>query len=404
MRDRSDAWLVAAIALGPMLSTLGSLALAPFLTVIADELGTTVPLLGQVPALMTLAAAGLGLLAGPLADQYGHRRLLLIGAAAVVAYGVGTALASTYALLLLAGLLGAVSRAIVNPVSLAVAGTRFAGPRGRRVQSLVVAGVAGSGIVGVPLLTGVDALYGWRAAFVALAVAGLAALLLTAVGLPREARAAAPLRLRAVLAAYAPLLRDRPALGLVASSFLRPAALWMMGTYISAFLVQTHGLSVQVAGFAFTAFGLGLLAGSLLAGGGRIGALPLRPTIIATAPLTGLVLGAAFLLPVPPAAVLALTFLGFVVNGVGSVTLNALLLSETPAGRATTMSLNGSAQSLGSAVGSSLGGLLLAVGGYGAIGVGIPLLGAAAAAVVWLSRPGAMTESSQPPAIPAADS
>src|SRR5687768_1678843 len=154
MRGRSDGWLVAAITLGPMLGTLGALALAPFLPVIAAELGTTVPLLGQVPALMTLAAAGLGLLAGPLADQYGHRRLLLVGSAAVVAYGVGTALAGSYALLLLAGLLGAVSRAIVSPVSLAVAATRFSGQRGRRVQSLVVAGIAGSGIVGVPLLTG----------------------------------------------------------------------------------------------------------------------------------------------------------------------------------------------------------------------------------------------------------
>ena len=36
----------------------------------------------------------------------------------------------------------------------------------------------------------------------------------------------------------------------------------------SPFLVQSHGLTVQVAGFAFTAFGLGLLIGSLAAGGG----------------------------------------------------------------------------------------------------------------------------------------
>jgi predicted MFS family arabinose efflux permease len=388
-RDAGDSWVLAAICLSSLLSVLVALSLAPFLPAIARETGTTVAMVGQVPAAANLAAAALGLLGGPIADRYGYRRSLLVGVLAVVIGAAGIALAWSLALLVCAALFTAVSRALVQPVGLTIAGTRFTGAARRRAISLSVAAVAGSGIVGVPLLTGVDALYGWRAAFVALALAGLLALVLSARALPPDAPASGPLRLRSVLAAYAPLLRDRPAMGLIASSFLRPAALWMMGTYISAFLVQAHGLSVQTAGLAFTAFGSGLLVGSLAGGGGRIGALPLRPTVVATAPVTGLVLGSAFLLPVSPAAVMALTFAGFVVNGVGSVALNALLLNEAPAGRATTMSLNGSAQSLGSAVGSSLGGVLLALGGYGAIGVGIMALGAAAAVVVWLSWPAA---------------
>ncbi len=393
VRDRSNVGLIAAISFGPMLSVLGSLALAPFLPVIATEMGTTVPLLGQVPALITLTAAALGLVAGPLADYFGHRRLLLVGSGALVVYALITSIANNFAILLLAGLFGAVSRAITNPVSLAVAATHFKAALQRRVLSIVTAGVAGSGIIGVPLLTGVDALYGWRAAFIALAFAGLVGLALSAWTLPRatEEKKSA-LRVGTVLGAYAPLLRHRTTLGLIASSFLRPAGLWMLGTYISAFLVQIHGLSVQVAALSFTAFGAGLFLGSLAAGGGWVVSVPLRPLVIATAPITGVLLGVTFFLPVPPVAIMGLTFVGFVFNGMGSLAQNVLLLRETPAGRATTMTLNGSAQSLGSAFGSSVGGILIALGGYGYVGIGIIVLGVAAAIVVWLT-PSAMMES-----------
>jgi predicted MFS family arabinose efflux permease len=51
------------------------------------------------------------------------------------------------------------------------------------------------------------------------------------------------------------------------------------------------------------------------------------------------------------------------------------------------MTVNQSAFSLASAVGGSLGGLLLAFGGYALVGAVVPLFGGAAALLVWLSRP-----------------
>src|SRR5207244_13002664 len=58
---------------------LNTFALSPFLPAIAAEFGAPVALLGQVPALMMLTAAGLGLAIGPIADRVGHRRVLLLG-------------------------------------------------------------------------------------------------------------------------------------------------------------------------------------------------------------------------------------------------------------------------------------------------------------------------------------
>ena len=63
-----------------------------------------------------------------------------------------------------------------------------------------------------------------------------------------------------------------------------------------------------------------------------------------------------------------------------------MLSCETPAGQATTMVLAVSVYSLGAAaIGDAAGGLLLAWGGYAALGVGLTVF--AAAAVVSLRRP-----------------
>lgn len=81
--------------------------------------------------------------------------------------------------------------------------------------------------------------------------------------------------------------------------------------------------------------------------------------------------------------VLAVTSIGAGMMGVGNVTVTLLLVQESPAGRATAMTLNQAAFSVGSAV----GGLLLALGGYSAIVVSVPLFCGSAALLIWLLRP-----------------
>jgi predicted MFS family arabinose efflux permease len=60
-----------------------------------------------------------------------------------------------------------------------------------------------------------------------------------------------------------------------------------------------------------------------------------------------------------------------------------LLVTESPAGMGATMVLNGSLLNAGSAVGTALGGALLALGGYDALAFGLPIFAILAAALVW---------------------
>src|SRR5215470_10218989 len=120
-------YVLAAIVCAPLVSFLNTIGLVPFLSVVADELGSSVAALGQVTALSMGLATALGLVAGQFANRYGYRRMLLFALVTVVVSAILYALAPSVAVLLVAGLIGAVSRATVVPVSLTIAGTWFDG-------------------------------------------------------------------------------------------------------------------------------------------------------------------------------------------------------------------------------------------------------------------------------------
>jgi predicted MFS family arabinose efflux permease len=250
-----------------------------------------------------------------------------------------------------------------------------------------VASVAGVGIVGVPAMTAIANAAGWRAALVSLAVLALGATALAAAVLPSDgASSAERLRLRNVLAAYAPLLRHTPTLGLFASSLLRNAGAWVFFTYFGAYLIQVQRLGLVQAGWAYTALGLGLLAGSTLVAG-RLGSVPLRPLLIASSLLQAAAMVIALLAPLGAVAFIGVMTLGGAIGGVGGPAVALLLLSESPAGRGTTMTVNQPAFSLGVALGSAVGGLLLSVGGYTAIAHSVPAFFLVASALLWWLRP-----------------
>lgn len=343
--------------------------------------------LGQVPAVSMLLAAALGLVVGPLAERFGHRRTIALATLAAALGAAGTALTSVFPLLFVTAALIAAGRAVVAPVSLALVGTRFDGDARRRAVSWIIAATSGAAVLGVPALTTVAAPFGWRAAFGLLAVcaAGLVVWLLPAGDRDgvnaASARAAARLTGASVIAGYLPILRHPPSLGIYGASLLRNVGVWSVLTYFGALLVQQYALGSVEVGWAFMAAGAGHLIGSVVLGR-RLSDRSLRPVLAGLSVLLTLCLGTAALLAAGPlVATAALTLGAFFAGGADAATAT-LLTRDAPGGRATAMTLNGSAQSLGWALGSSLGGLLLAIGGFAAIGAAVPVFGLLAAVLL----------------------
>jgi DHA1 family inner membrane transport protein len=370
------------LCLSAFLAALNFFAPTPFYPQMAHDLQTTVPLLGQVVTLMALISAGLGLLAGPLADRYGYRWPLVIGLLAIAVGLLGTGLAPTYPVLLGLGVVLGFGDALAYSLPFAIAATYFSGIAQRRAIAWTIGALSTAPIIGVPLLTAVGGLTSWR---VALGIAGVAAVgvaWFVAAVLPADRlHPASRLRVRELLAAYSPLLHHPPSLRFLAVSGLR--GMWWVGllTYIGAFLVTVVGFSPQHVGLVYALAGGAYTAGSITAGN-LLGGVSPRLVVAVSSVIGGVLVAPMFLFPIPW-VVLPLLLVTSIAAAICSVSVVALLADESPAGAGTTMVLNGSVLNLGTAGGAVLGGALIAFGGYVALGIGLPLFALVAAALAW---------------------
>ena len=373
--------LVALLAACAFLGLVNFVAISPFLPEIAASFGSTVPLVGQVTTVLALASAALGLVSGPLADLRGHRRLLLVGIAAVALNLAGTAFAPSLPALLALAVVAAVGDSLLFGLPYAVVGERFSGDLRRRAVAWVSAGLSLGVVVAPPLLAMVGKVVGWRGAMLVAAAATLAVLVPAARLLPVDPPASGTLDLRALADAYRPLLGSRPATGLLTAVGLR--AVGMIGPFVffGAFVAERLEGGPDLVATAYLVLGLGVLGGDLLSAN-LPGHWPLRPLAATTIAGSSLLFG-AFLggeLPLPTA--LALVAAAGFVSSVAAIALTTLLTQWTPAGTGTTMVLSGSLLNLGTAVGAAAGGAAIALGGYPALGALVPLVTVPAALLV----------------------
>ena len=377
--------LVPVLTLAVGVNILCSRALAVFLPVVAADLGTTVSLLGQVPALTLLLAGVLALVVGPLADRYGFRRMLVIGVVSVVLSAAATGLAPNFPILLIVTLVGAVARASVLPTAQAVVATVFEheGNR-RRAMGWVTAGLSTATILGIPVMTVIAGVSSWRVSFFVLGALALVAAILIQRNLAETPRdTSTPLGIRGLIDAYRPVWRHRPTACIILASLTADMGVWCAMTYLAAFFVQQHGFTIDEVGWVFLALGLLTLSAAVLAGG-RLGARPL-PMLLGGRAACAVLLAAVMILPVSWPVCVVLILLYAPTSGITDMGTTLALMNVSPAGRATTMTLRSAAVCVGMALGSTCGGILLAVSGYPALGAFTFALVATSTVLVWIA-------------------
>lgn len=364
--------LIAALALSGTLGTTYHMGFSAFIPFIADDLGSSVPVVGQITTMVFLIGALSGIAIGPLADRYGHGRFQMLGTLLVIAGSLGTAIAPDLPVLFAVRTVSAFSTGMLAAVTTAATATLYTGSERHRAMSWVVTGIAGGPIVGIPFLALVASVAGWRAGFVSLALVAIPILILqyTLFPHPRRVAGAAPFRPVSLTLSYQPLVRHRPTMVLYGSHILRAVAWIGILTYFSAFLDASYGLDEREIGWATMVAGAGYFAGSMLARG-RLAGYPLRPLYSLTTALMGCCLVASLMLPVHPAVSTAFVAAAAVFGSLSFICQTTLLANTTPAGQATTMSLNAAFFGVGSAAGGAVGGGLIALGGYNALALGL---------------------------------
>ncbi len=339
---------------------------------VADGVDVSIPTAGHL-----ISAYALGVVVGaPVLAFFGARlprRGLLV--ALMVAYAVANALsavAGSYGLLLLSRFLDGVPHgAYFGVASLVAAGLAPRGREGRAV-AMVMIGLSVANVFGVPAATFLGQHVGWRSAFwVAAGLAVLTAVLVTAFvpASPGDADATGrrELGLFAEPQAWLTLLAGAIGFG----------GMFALYSYIASVVTEIGGLPDGAVPVFLLAFGLGMVAGTWVAGALADWSV-YRSLLGSSLAMALLLLAYAVLAPAGWWA-LAPAFLVAVASSVLVVNLQLRLMAV--AGEAQTLgaAMNHSSLNIGNAVGAWVGGLVIAAGwGYRApslVGAGLALLG-----------------------------
>jgi MFS transporter, DHA1 family, multidrug resistance protein len=264
-RDASGS-LLAILASLAALGTLATNILLPSLPNIASSFNVPTPATGSLMSAFFATFALGQLFVGPLADRYGRRPIILGGLAIFVAGAIFCAVAPTLSSLVIGRIIQAAGVCASSVLSRAIARDLFSGNELGRVLSFIMVAMAAAPGFSPLLGGGLDYAFGWRAAFVFVAIFGL--LLGPAYAFyVGETHSAARVRLDpiAILRGYVSLLGDRQFIVPAASVSLIIGGLFAVFTITPAILVDGLGftpfaLSLFYAGTVFIVFGAGFSA------------------------------------------------------------------------------------------------------------------------------------------------
>jgi MFS transporter, DHA1 family, inner membrane transport protein len=355
------------LALGAFAIGTEGFMIAGLLPALARDLNVSLPATGHLVTAFSLAYAIGAPVMAVLTAGLERRRLLAVAMAGFSIANLLAALAPGYAGLLAARLLLALSAASFMPAASGYAAALGGPERRGRALSMVTNGLTLAIIAGVPLGVLVGEGFGWRATF--LGVAGLAALSLLGIlaRLPSQ-----PPGTTASLGERLALAKRSDMLAVLATSVLTVAGTFTVYTYLGVFLTDVVGIGPQGLALVLLGFGLASAAGTRL-GGTTADHWGAGHTVIAGCGLTVLAylvlsLGAAL---GPSQALLAL-LPAILLWGLASwgliIAQQARLVALAPTLAAVSLSLNSSAIYLGSAMGASVGALVIADGAVGRLG------------------------------------
>ncbi|MGW5570132.1 MFS transporter [Nocardia thailandica] len=287
------------------------------------------------------------------------RKGLLIALMAAFTLGnVATVLAPTFGALVAARFVSGLPHgAYFGVASLAAATLAPAGMRAKAVAAVML-GLSAANVVGVPAATWLGQHFGWRDAFVVVALIGLA----TVAAIARFVPALTGMKLTNPMTELGALRRPQVLLTLAVGA-VGFGGMFAVYTYIATTLTDVAGMAAGAVPIVLALFGLGMVAGNLAGG-------VLADRGVDRAILTGLMAMVVILAVFVAAAHNPVTagIGAFFVGASGAALAPALqtrLMDVAADAQTLAAALNHAALNIANAVGAWLGGLVIAAGlGY----------------------------------------
>jgi len=310
-----------------------------------------------------------------VSGRFSRRGVAIAALTLIAAAAIGSALATNFAILAFARVCAAIGGGLFTPLAAAVAFAISDPAQRGRTLALVFFGFQLSQAAGVPGGVILAERFGWQAAFLLSAVLALIAILLLAAGLP--ARIATPVPSPRQLATA---MTDRRMLLAATVMALHSGGMLVVMAFI-AILAERWGAH---SGIVVLMFGLGGIGASLTAGTviARLGAAGFRRIGIGAQVVLLPLFSLPFIGVVPHSGLLGWLVLAwaFLCSGV-MIGQQFLLLTRYPDQGEIALSLNGTANYLGMAVGTALGAWAFGMAGSDSLGLTGAVVAAASLAL-----------------------
>ncbi|GAC1031788.1 MFS transporter [Pseudomonas sp. No.21] len=321
---------------------------------VGGDLGVSISAAG-----LLISGYALGVVAGaPLLTALSARRprkTTLLALMVIFTLGnLACALAPNYTTLMAARVLTSFAHGTFFGVGSVVATSLVAADRRASAIAIMFTGLTVATILGVPFGTWLGQAMGWRAAFWAVTVVGVAALVIIALFVPRDREKPAPSSLRED---FRVLGRPAVLLGLL-TTVLGFGGVFTVFSYIAPLLTRVSGFGEAAVSPVLLVFGAGLVLGNLL--GGRLADRRLLPALLGSMAALAVVLGLMGFVLENQVAVIAFTFLLGVAGFATVPPLQIWVLEKAEgAGQSVAASFNIAAFNLGNALGAWLGGSVI---------------------------------------------
>ena len=345
------------------------LSLRTFLVPMSEEFGVSVAFLAQSVTVAALIGGAVALVLGPLSDHYGHRRFMIIGTLFIAAGALLMIVAPSLWVLMLGKVLAGTG--LVGAITLAFVSFRLPVEDRRPTIGWIASATGGSALLGIPVMALLGDLGGWRLAYAALCLVSVVLVAVLMRSLPVDPPIPSQqLRTREVVDSYRTILSHVPAVLLYLADTARNIGWQIVLVYLTVYWMTVHDFTLQ--GVALVA----LIGGGSYLVGTRVSVWAVERMGISrlcwmSTTAMGLTALGMMALPVSAIPAMALMIACGISGGIGYPALTMFIAEASPGKPAATMALRHAEITVSIALASAIGGVLLALGGFPAVAIGV---------------------------------
>ena len=341
------------------------LMLAPLLVDLSNEFDISVAAAGQLAA-VTFAAWAISVISvGPISDSFGRRPVAVAGLGLLGISVLASSFAPNFGVLIALRVVTGLTGGMIPPNSMAAVADILTPAKRARAFGLLMAFASLSGVIGVPLVAVMTSVGGWRVPFLVIGSLLIVYAVLHWFWYPKI-QASGPQSI-SFLSRYKQMASISLFRTALAANLLQRMAFYATFSYLAAFLISEHGLSVGETAVPLAIVGIGVVVGSTMAG--FVSTMNRRAQVVAGCSVAGgLAVLVVFSVGITAWGTVGLALVGITFISIGWPTFLAISTEISGSSQATAVGMLGASNQLGGVGGAALGGAFLALGGFSTVG------------------------------------